>query len=69
MAQSPLIDVQDISKRFGSVIALSGVSMAVDAGEVHCLLDRVGEEHAPAGGPGGHDVAVVAEDGESLGGQ
>jgi simple sugar transport system ATP-binding protein len=38
MAQSPLIDVQDISKRFGSVIALSGVSMAVDAGEVHCLL-------------------------------
>ena len=33
-----LIDVQDISKRFGSVIALSGVSMAVLPGEVHCLL-------------------------------
>ena len=33
-----LIDVQNISKHFGSVIALSGVSMLVDAGEVHCLL-------------------------------
>jgi simple sugar transport system ATP-binding protein len=38
MAQAPLIDVQDISKQFGSVIALSGVSMTVVAGEVHCLL-------------------------------
>ncbi|MFL5335597.1 MAG: ATP-binding cassette domain-containing protein, partial [Geminicoccaceae bacterium] len=34
----PLIDVKDISKQFGSVIALSGVSMAVWPGEVHCLL-------------------------------
>ncbi|MEO1016098.1 MAG: ATP-binding cassette domain-containing protein, partial [Pseudomonadota bacterium] len=33
-----LIDVQDISKHFGSVIALSGVSLQVLAGEVHCLL-------------------------------
>ena len=38
MAQAPLIDVQNISKRFGSVIALSGVSMSVDPAEVHCLL-------------------------------
>lgn len=35
---APLIDVQNISKQFGSVIALSGVSMAVYPGEVHCLL-------------------------------
>ncbi len=35
---APLIDVQNISKQFGSVIALSGVSMTVQAGEVHCLL-------------------------------
>ena len=34
----PLIDVQDISKQFGSVIALAGVSMTVWPGEVHCLL-------------------------------
>lgn len=38
MAAAPLIDVQNISKQFGSVIALSGVSMAVWPGEVHCLL-------------------------------
>jgi simple sugar transport system ATP-binding protein len=36
--QTSLIDVQNISKQFGSVIALSGVSMAVWPGEVHCLL-------------------------------
>jgi simple sugar transport system ATP-binding protein len=34
----PLIDVQDIVKEFGSVVALSGVSMRVHAAEVHCLL-------------------------------
>ena len=35
---SPLIEVRNISKYFGNVIALNGVSMAVDAGEVMCLL-------------------------------
>lgn len=35
---TPLIEVRNISKYFGSVIALSDVSMAVDAGEVMCLL-------------------------------
>jgi simple sugar transport system ATP-binding protein len=35
---APLIDVRNIVKQFGSVIALSGVSMTVEAGEVHCLL-------------------------------
>jgi simple sugar transport system ATP-binding protein len=33
-----LIEVRNISKYFGSVIALSDVSMAVQAGEVMCLL-------------------------------
>lgn len=37
-ARQPLIDVQGISKQFGSVVALSGVSMTVWPGEVHCLL-------------------------------
>ncbi|MFO1066926.1 MAG: ATP-binding cassette domain-containing protein [Geminicoccaceae bacterium] len=37
-SRQPLIDVQNISKQFGSVVALSGVSMAVYPGEVHCLL-------------------------------
>jgi simple sugar transport system ATP-binding protein len=34
----PLIEVRDISKYFGSVIALNGVSMSVFPGEVMCLL-------------------------------
>ncbi|GJD47793.1 Fructose import ATP-binding protein FrcA [Methylobacterium crusticola] len=34
----PLIEVRDLVKRFGSVIALNGVSMTVHAGEVLCLL-------------------------------
>jgi simple sugar transport system ATP-binding protein len=36
--QTPLIELRDVSKYFGSVIALNGVSFAVRAGEVHCLL-------------------------------
>ena len=38
MTDAPLIEVRDIVKHFGSVIALSGVSMKVHAGEVMCLL-------------------------------
>jgi simple sugar transport system ATP-binding protein len=34
----PLIDVQNVSKYFGSVIALKDISMSVRAGEVMCLL-------------------------------
>jgi simple sugar transport system ATP-binding protein len=35
---APLVEVRDIVKHFGAVIALSGVSMKVHAGEVMCLL-------------------------------
>ena len=39
MSQNPpLIDVRNISKFFGNVIALNGVSMTVHKGEVMCLL-------------------------------
>src|SRR6266446_10127546 len=34
----PLLQVQDVSKYFGSVIALKGISMTLNAGEVMCLL-------------------------------
>jgi simple sugar transport system ATP-binding protein len=34
----PLIEVRDITKQFGPVVALAGVSLAVRAGEVMCLL-------------------------------
>ncbi|GHO56469.1 ATP-binding cassette domain-containing protein [Ktedonobacter robiniae] len=35
---TPLLEVQNVSKYFSSVIALKGVSMSVRAGEVMCLL-------------------------------
>ncbi len=37
-ANVPRVEVRNISKYFGSVIALSDVSMSVNAGEVMCLL-------------------------------
>jgi simple sugar transport system ATP-binding protein len=37
-AQAPLIELDSITKSFGNVQALRGVSMTVYAGEVHCLL-------------------------------
>jgi simple sugar transport system ATP-binding protein len=37
-SSTPLIDVQNISKYFGSVIALKDISMHVGAGQVTCLL-------------------------------
>ena len=36
--ESSLIELSDIEKHFGAVIALAGVSIAVTAGECHCLL-------------------------------
>jgi simple sugar transport system ATP-binding protein len=38
MPNSPVIEVRNIVKHYGSVIALSGVSMSVGKGEVLCLL-------------------------------
>jgi simple sugar transport system ATP-binding protein len=37
-ANAPLLEVQHVSKLFGSVIALHDISMIVHAGEVMCLL-------------------------------
>ncbi|HZT21175.1 MAG TPA: ATP-binding cassette domain-containing protein [Dongiaceae bacterium] len=37
-AGPPLIEVRDLVKTFGPVVALAGVSLTVLAGEVHCLL-------------------------------
>ncbi len=35
---TPLIELRNIEKHFGSVIALNGVSVSVNEGECHCLL-------------------------------
>src|SRR5581483_10393298 len=37
-AARPLIEVRNVTKLFGPVVALTSVSMTVNAGEVHCLL-------------------------------
>ncbi len=36
--EAPLIEIRNLVKHFGSVIALSGVSLSVHRGEVMCLL-------------------------------
>jgi simple sugar transport system ATP-binding protein len=38
MSQAPLVEVKNLVKYFGSIIALNGVSLSVNAGEVLCLL-------------------------------
>ncbi len=38
MADTPLIDVQNMSKFFGSVVALKDITVTVNAGQVLCLL-------------------------------
>jgi len=35
---TPILEMRDIEKHFGSVVALAGVSISIQAGEVHCLL-------------------------------
>ncbi|AZO34077.1 MAG: ATP-binding cassette domain-containing protein [Mesorhizobium sp.] len=35
---APILEMVDIRKQFGHIIALSGVSFGVQAGECHCLL-------------------------------
>lgn len=35
---TPIIELRNVSKGFGSVTALTDISIAVNAGEVHCLL-------------------------------
>ncbi len=34
----PIVELRDVGKRFGTVVALEGISIAVRPGEVHCLL-------------------------------
>ncbi len=39
---SPLVEVRDVSKRFGGIQALADVSLALHAGRVHGLVGENG---------------------------
>ncbi len=39
---APLIELRDVSKSFGGVRALAGVSLAIGRGEIHCLAGENG---------------------------
>lgn len=39
---TPIIEVRNLVKHFGPVIALNGVSLSVEPGQVHCLLSDNG---------------------------
>ncbi|HVH08811.1 MAG TPA: sugar ABC transporter ATP-binding protein [Gemmatimonadales bacterium] len=38
----PLLEIEDIAKRFGATVALDGVTLAVPAGEVHAVIGENG---------------------------
>ncbi len=42
MGSTPILELKNISKRFGGVLALSNVNFALLAGEVHCLVGENG---------------------------
>ncbi|MDP8953238.1 MAG: ATP-binding cassette domain-containing protein [Actinomycetota bacterium] len=67
---TPLIEVQDISKYFGQVIALKDISMRVGAGEVMCLLGDNGAGKSTLikvlSGVHGHDEGRMLIDGEEV---
>ena len=41
-ALQPLIDIQQVTKRFGGVVALSDVSFAIRPGELHSIVGENG---------------------------
>ena len=38
MSQAPLLEAVDLVMRFGGVVAVNGVSMRINEGELHCLI-------------------------------
>jgi simple sugar transport system ATP-binding protein len=69
-ATTPLIEVQDIGKNYGSVIALREVSTVVNAGEVTCVLGDNGAGKSTLikvlAGVHQHDAGRFLVDGEQV---
>ncbi|MDP9427166.1 MAG: ATP-binding cassette domain-containing protein [Actinomycetota bacterium] len=67
---TPLVEVQNISKYFGQVIALKDISMRFGAGEVLCLLGDNGAGKSTLiktlSGVHGHDEGKMLIDGEEV---
>lgn len=42
MSGTPFITLKKVSKHFGSVIALDGINLTFNQGEVHCLAGKNG---------------------------
>jgi simple sugar transport system ATP-binding protein len=67
---APLLEVREIGKRFGSVIALDGISTSVRAGEVTCVLGDNGAGKSTLikilAGVHQHDDGTYLVDGEPV---
>lgn len=67
---APLLEARNISKYFGAVVALEGVSLAVRAGEINCLLGDNGAGKSTLiktlSGVHPPDVGTLAIDGEPV---
>jgi ABC-type sugar transport system ATPase subunit len=66
----PIVELRDVSKRYGSVRALRGVSLSVQPGSVHALVGENGAGKSTAGkviaGVVSPNDGTVAVDGRSV---
>ncbi|MET9501941.1 ATP-binding cassette domain-containing protein [Streptomyces sp. NPDC006622] len=67
-SRTPLVELSDVSKHYGNVRALEGVSLRVHAGEITCVLGDNGAGKSTLikiiAGLHGHDAGTLRLDGE-----
>ncbi|MFE9674931.1 ATP-binding cassette domain-containing protein [Streptomyces sp. NPDC006259] len=67
-SRTPLVELSDVSKHYGNVRALEGVSLRVHAGEITCVLGDNGAGKSTLikiiSGLHGHDAGTLRLDGE-----
>src|ERR1700759_477365 len=66
----PLVELRDVSKHFGGVQALEGISLEVSSGAVHALVGENGAGKSTLGkiiaGAVQHDGGTLLVDGEQV---